>query len=84
MKYFHQFDDKGNHRLGTSRRVNGKDTAVRWSKWFPYTSPAKLGQFVAVTDYYKGSMEFPDPTKLYRIQPDVWPLVEIKGSSDNV
>lgn len=74
MKYYHEYDDKGNHRLGTSTL---KTAAIRWGKWASYKSPAMLGQYLAVTDYYSGSDEFPNCKVLYRVQKDVWPLEEL-------
>ena len=77
MRYIHQFDDKGNHRLGTVKCDSESPTtesAVRWGRWASYQTPAMLGQYLAVTEYYQGSCEFPDPKLLYRIQADVWPL----------
>ena len=77
MRYIHQFDDKGNHRLGTVKYDYGsptKESVVRWGKWASYKTPAMLGQYLAVTEYYQGSQEFPDSKLLYRVQADVWPL----------
>ena len=75
MKYYHQFDEKGNHRLGTVKYKQPEDR-VRWGKWASYSAPAMLGQYLAVTEYYQGSVEFPNPEVLYRVQKDVWPLLE--------
>lgn len=78
MKYYHQYDSCGNHRLGTSRySAKKKDTPIKWGKWVPYTHPATLGQYAAVTEYYDGSVAFPDCKVLYRIQKDVWPLEHV-------
>lgn len=76
MKYFHQYDERGNHRLGTSRYKS--EDKIRWGKWASYQAPAMLGQYAAVTDYYTGSAEFPDCKLLYRIQKDVWPLTVLE------
>jgi len=78
MKYYRQYDEKGNHRLGTTKYKRGEpEGPIRWGEWAPYTAPAMLGQYAAVTDYYTGSAEFPDSKVLYRIQRDVWPLSEL-------
>ena len=75
MKYFHQYSDSGNHRLGTSTIKSNK---IKWGKWASYETPAMLGQYAAVTDYYSGSVAFPDCKLLYKIRKDVWPLVEVE------
>ena len=75
MKYYHEIADNGNHRLGTSKYKRGDTTStIKWGPWASYTAPAMLGQYLAVTEYYRGSVEFPDPTVLYRVQRDVEPL----------
>ena len=79
MKYYHEYDERANHRLGTSTIKSEK---IRWGKWTGYTSPAVLGQYLAVTDYFTGSVEFPDCKVLYRVQKDVWPLIEILPKAD--
>lgn len=84
MRYIHQFDEKGNHRLGStkySRTASGEETKVKWGDWAPYSSPAMLGQYLVVTEYFQGSKEFPDPQLLYRVQKDVWPL-EIQSPAE--
>lgn len=44
--------------------------------WKDYTQPACFyttkGTFIVVTNYYKGSSEFPDPRKLYRVTESDW------------
>lgn len=75
MKYYHEYSDKGQHRLGT---MACKSTRIKWGKWVGYTEPAMLGQYVAVTDYYTGSAEFPDCNQLYQITPNVWPLIVVE------
>jgi len=76
MRYYHQYDEKGNHRIGTSKynKDKTKPIVIRWGQWASYRSPAMLGQYAAVTEYYAGSKEFPQANKLYRITKDVWPL----------
>ena len=81
MKYFHQYDEKGNHRLGTSRydqKLPGKESEIKWGEWASYQTPAMLGQKLAVTEYYRGSKEFPNPEVLYQVQSDVWPLSPVE------
>lgn len=63
MKYFHQYDRKGNHRLG--RGVEGG--MIVWGTWASYTTPARLGNCVAVTEFFQGSAEFPDSRYLYKV-----------------
>lgn len=74
MRYIHQFDGKGNHRLGFVAKQKGnltKEEAPKWGKWAGYTAPAAFRRgkscTIAVTDYYKDSAEFPDPNKLYKV-----------------
>lgn len=77
MRYTHQFDAKGNHRLGRTKydaKSPTKESAVKWGAWASYQTPAMLGQYLAVTEYYAGSVEFPDPKILYKVQQNVWPL----------
>lgn len=77
MRYIHQLDSEGRHRLGrTKYKANSptKETQILWGEWVSYREPAMLGQYLAVTDYYKGSREYPNPDLLYRVQKDVWPL----------
>jgi hypothetical protein len=62
MKYFHQHDQKGNHRLG--RGV--EEGTIVWGIWASYTTPARLGNCVAVTEFCQ-STEFPDSRYLYRV-----------------
>jgi len=75
MVYFHEYDERGNHRLGT-RKINSEE--IRWGKWASYKEPAMLGQYAAVTDYFTGSVGFPNCDMLYRIQKNVWPLTILK------
>lgn len=72
MRAVHEFQGRGTHRLGVSKKKAGdltQDGAWRYSRWATYQSPAVLKRgkttLVAVTNYYKGSAEFPDPSKLY-------------------
>ena len=71
MKLVHEIKEDANgflHRLVPE----GTDAADRQDNWVGYTVPACFwttnGIFVAVTDYYKGSREFPDPGKIYWIR----------------
>lgn len=75
MRAFHEYDGKGNHRIGVSAKVKGdltKDDSTKWGDWAPYTAPAVYkwtkARLFAVTDYYNGSVEFPDPKKLYVVK----------------
>lgn len=87
MRYIHQIqpsDDGGKHRLGRTKydpKSPNKESRVIWGEWASYRAPAMLGQYLAVTEYYSGSSEFPNPKFLYRIQADVWPLetVTVEG-----
>ena len=72
MQYIHEYDSKGNHRLGTCAIKN--PIVFKWGEWVNYQSAAMLGQYCAVTDYYTESNEFPDCTILYKIISNVWPL----------
>ena len=86
MKYYHEMDAAGRHRLGRSKyaaNAVNKESDITWGEWAPYSAPAKLGQLIAVTDYYEGSVEFPDPTLLYKVIPDVWPLTVVSAGSSN-
>ena len=73
MKIIHQIRDDAN---GFSHRVVPEGTPLaednRAGKWVNYTTPAcyytTKGTFVGVTDYYKKSLEFPDPAKLYWVR----------------
>ena len=88
MKYYHAMDVSGRHRLGRSKyaaNAANKECDITWGEWAPYSAPAKLGQLIVVTDYYEGSVEFPDPTLLYKVIPDAWPLIKMyDGGSDGV
>ena len=76
MRYIHQLGDN-KHRLGRTKydaKSPNKESPVIWGEWASYRAPAMLGQYLAVTDYYATSAEFPNPRFLYRVQSDVWPL----------
>lgn len=84
MKAFHQYDQKGNHRLGVSAKVKGdltKDGSVQWGEWRGYTSPAviKRGEttLVCCTDYHSGSVEFPRADHVYLISHSNYPEPEV-------
>ena len=71
MKLVHEIKADANgflHRLVPE----GTDAAAKRDRWVGYTVPACFwttkGVFVAVTEYYRGSHEFPDPNKIYWIQ----------------
>jgi len=86
MKYYHEMAVTGRHRLGRSKyaaNAVNKESDITWGEWAPYSAPAKLGQLIAVTKYYNGSIEFPDPTLLYKVIPDVWPLTVVSAGSSN-
>ena len=71
MKLVHEIKDDANgflHRLVPE----GTDVADKQDSWVGYTAPACFwttkGVFVAVTEYYRGSHEFPNPDKIYLIR----------------
>ena len=88
MKYYHEMDVTGRHRLGRSKNLVtevSKSSDITWGEWAPYSVPAKLGTLCAVTNCYTGSTAFPDPAVLYKLYPATWPLIKVyDGSSDGV
>lgn len=66
LKLIHEYDEKGNHRLYVDKTIP-KDT-----DWVPYRTPAtcRVGarKFLAVTDYYNGSVEFPNSALVYEVK----------------
>ena len=85
MRYIHEIDGTGQHRLGSTKynaKSPVKESPVKWGQWAAYEVPAMLGQYLAVTEYYRGSAEFPDNNLLYRIQKDVWPLTTTLANTE--
>jgi len=77
MRYIHQYGENGKHRLGKTKynpKSPTNESTIKWGEWAPWRSPAMLGHYLAVTEYYRDSQEFPNPKLLYRVQVDVWPL----------
>ena len=70
MKYYHQYDEAGRHRLGTMRYKGKK---VIWGAWAAHDRPANLGKYFVVTKYFASSPLF-TPHVLCRVSTDVWPL----------
>jgi hypothetical protein len=70
MKLEHQIIDDSTFK----HRLVPKGTALNDTRypWVGYRTPADYhttkGVFIAVTEYYKGSIEFPNPKKVYWIQ----------------
>lgn len=69
MKLIHQIDDSKAFR----HRITYEGAALNaGGKWVNYTTPACFfttkGTFIGVTDFYKGSPEFPDPNKIYWVR----------------
>jgi len=67
VELIHEYNIKG-----TQHRLRFDTTGGRSSPWVGYCSPAVIPAngsarpaLLAVTDYYEGSMEFPDPNKVY-------------------
>lgn len=84
MKFKHEFDANGRHRLGVSHKVKGdltQDGPYRFGDWASYRSPAVIKlqktRYVAVSGYYEGSVEFPDPSKVYKIEESGYPVQEV-------
>ena len=71
----HEYNDSGRHRI--VKYNNEQEGQRKEGAWAAYDSPAILVhmglRYVAVTDYYTGSAEFPDCNKFYIIQDSVLP-----------
>lgn len=75
MEIFHDYKN-GKHRLVFIDPASVPSTIC--GEWAPYQVPAILktrpksgtpATFAAVTDYYRGSVEFPNPEQVYLITP---------------
>ena len=81
MKIVHEYDDKGNHRIGVSRKTPGnlcKDASFQYGKWVSYQHPAifplRKSKLVICTDFFTGSDEFPYANTVYKVADTGFPV----------
>lgn len=85
MKFHHQYDKNGHHRLGVSYKKRGnltQDADIKWGKWYGYTQiaiyPMSPGHcYAAVTDYHTDTHPFNDRDKVYTVNTLEYNLEEV-------